>query len=229
MAINIIDRYEQKYFITNKQYDELISKIGNRLGKDKYFNERIYNVYFDNDNMDLVNRSMDKPIYKEKIRLRSYEVPNDDSIVFLEIKKKYKSNSNKRRIELRYSDALDYINGGIISNNSQIMNEIDYCFKKYDLKPKINITYDRFAYYFKEDKDVRLTFDSNVRYSFDKLLLGDIEDSNILFDSGYIMELKTLNGLPIWFMNVLDELSIYPVSYSKIGKIYTKIEGGVYV
>ena len=229
MAINIIDRYEQKYFITNKQYDELISKIGNRLGKDKYFNERIYNVYFDNDNMDLVNRSMDKPIYKEKIRLRSYEVPNDDSIVFLEIKKKYKSNSNKRRIELRYSDALDYINGGIISNNSQIMNEIDYCFKKHDLKPKINITYDRFAYYFKEDKDVRLTFDSNVRYSFDKLLLGDIEDSNILFDSGYIMELKTFNGLPIWFMNVLDELSIYPVSYSKIGKIYTKIEGGVYV
>ena len=226
MSIKIIDRYEQKYFITNEQYNSLIEKVGSNLEKDKYFKERIYNIYFDNDNMDLINRSMDKPMYKEKVRLRSYEVPNDDSIVFLEIKKKYKDNSNKRRIELTYKDALNYIYNGILPVNNQIMNEIDYCFKKYNLKPKTGINYDRIAYYFKEDKNVRLTFDNNVEYRFNN---KEINNSNILFKNGYIMEIKTFNGLPKWFIDVLNELNIYPVSYSKIGKIYSKLKGGIYV
>ena len=109
----VIDRCEQKYFISNEKYNKLINIISNKIERDKYFKERIYNIYFDSDNMDLINKSMDKPIYKEKIRLRSYEIPNDDSIVFLEIKKKYKSNSNKRRIEINYKDALNYIYNGI--------------------------------------------------------------------------------------------------------------------
>ena len=228
MAINIIDRCEQKYFITNEQYDYLIDKIGKRLEKDKYFKERIYNVYFDNENMDLINRSMDKPMYKEKVRLRSYLVPKDDSIVFLEIKKKYKSNSNKRRIEISYKDALNYIYKGIKPINSQIMNEIDYCFKKYNLKPIMNITYDRLAYYLKKDESVRLTFDNNVKYEKNDKLLNDISSDDMLFNEGYIMEIKTFNGLPRWLIDVLDELNIYPTSYSKIGKIYNKL-GGVYV
>lgn len=228
MAINIIDRCEQKYFITNEQYNYLIKKIGKKLEKDKYFKERIYNVYFDNDNMDLINRSMDKPMYKEKIRLRSYLVPKNDEIVFLEIKKKYKDTSNKRRIEISYNDALNYIYKGIIPINSQIMNEIDYCFKKYNLKPVINITYDRLAYYLKEDENVRLTFDNNVKYDMNDKLLNDIRSDDKLFNEGYIMEIKTFNGLPRWLIDALDELNIYPTSYSKIGKIYSKL-GGVYV
>ena len=219
----VIDRCEQKYFISNEKYDKLINIISNKIEKDKYFKERIYNIYFDNDNMDLINKSMDKPIYKEKIRLRSYEVPNDDSIVFLEIKKKYKSNSNKRRIEINYKDALNYIYNAILPINSQIMNEIDYCFKKYNLKPKISITYDRLAYYLKEDNNVRLTFDSNVKYDLNNIVLNDIKNNNILFESGYIMEIKTFNGLPRWLLDVFDKLNIYPTSYSKIGKIYTNL------
>ena len=219
----VIDRCEQKYFISNEKYNKLINIISNKIEKDKYFKERIYNIYFDNDNMDLINKSMDKPIYKEKIRLRSYEIPNDDSIVFLEIKKKYKSNSNKRRIEINYKDALNYIYNGILPINSQIMNEIDYCFKKYNLKPKISITYDRPAYYLKVDNNVRLTFDSNVKYDLNNIVLNDIKNNNILFKSGYIMEIKTFNGLPRWLIDVFDKLNIYPTSYSKIGKIYTNL------
>ena len=219
----VIDRCEQKYFISNEKYNKLINIISNKIEKDKYFKERIYNIYFDNDNMDLINKSMDKPIYKEKIRLRSYEIPNDDSIVFLEIKKKYKSNSNKRRIEINYKDALNYMYNGILPINSQIMNEIDYCFKKYNLKPKISITYDRPAYYLKVDNNVRLTFDSNVKYDLNNIVLNDIKNNNILFKSGYIMEIKTFNGLPRWLIDVFDKLNIYPTSYSKIGKIYTNL------
>ena len=103
------------------------------------------------------------------------------------------------------------------------MNEIDYCFKKYNLKPKISITYDRLAYYLKEDNNVRLTFDSNVKYDLNNIVLNDIKNNNILFKSGYIMEIKTFNGLPRWLIDVFDKLNIYPTSYSKIGKIYTNL------
>mgnify|MGYP003571390627 CR=1 FL=1 len=230
MAINVIDRNEQKYFITDSQYEKLIKKIGKKIEEDLYFKERIYNLYFDNVNNYLINKSMDKPIYKEKIRLRSYEVPNDNSIVFLEIKKKFKDISNKRRIELKFKDVLNYIENGVIPNTeSIIMNEIDYSFKRYNLKPNISITYDRFSYYLKEDSNFRITFDNNVRYSKNILKLDDLDSEEVLFKSGYIMEIKTLESVPIWFNKILDELNIYPTSYSKIGKIYTKIGGESYV
>lgn len=229
MALTIIDRFEQKYFITDSDYKKLMRKINDKLEKDKYFKETIYNVYFDNDSNELINRSMDKPMYKEKVRLRSYEIPKNDTVVFLEIKKKFDDYGNKRRIEITHKEALDYIEKRKIPKcNKQIMNEIDYCFNKYNLKPIVSINYDRLAYYFKEDPSYRITFDNNVRYSFNDVSLKDLSDSNLLFENGYIMEVKTLNGLPLWFNKILDELRIYPTSYSKIGKIYTSI-GGVYV
>lgn len=229
MAITVMNRCEQKYFITEDLYDELMKKIESKLEKDKYFKETIYNIYFDNENNELIYKSISKPIYKEKIRLRSYEVPKSNMVVFLEIKKKYKDITNKRRIALEYSDLINYLDNGIMPNtNKQILSEIDYCFKRYNLKPVINITYDRLAYKLKEDSNFRITFDNNIRYSLDELKLSKLDDKNILFNSGYIMEVKSLNGLPIWFNKILTELKIYPTSYSKINKIYAKI-GGVYV
>ena len=229
MAITIIDRCEQKYFIPNNKYKVLKKKINDKLEKDEYFKETIYNVYFDNIDNRLLNKSLDKPLYKEKIRLRSYEIPKKDSTVFLEIKKKFLESGNKRRVNISYNEALNYMNNNIIPNcNKQIMNEIDYCFKKYGLKPIVSINYDRLAYYLKEDNEFRITFDNNIRYDFEDVCLKDLSNKKLLFKDGYIMEIKTLKGIPIWFSKILDELKIYPTSYSKIGKIYQK-ESEVYV
>ena len=221
ILISIIDRCEQKYFISNEQYESLLNKIVDKLCKDEYFFETIYNLYFDNDGFELINKSLDKPEYKEKIRLRSYEIVNGNSVVFLEIKKKYNDHTNKRRIIIKYDDYLNYINDGIVPKcDRQIFKEIDYCFKKYLLKPKIKIRYDRTSYYLKDDKDFRITFDNNVRYSLDNLDFTkfDSEDS-LLFKDGYIMEFKTFNGIPLWLNKILSELKIYPTSFSKVGKI----------
>lgn len=220
--INIIDRCEQKYFLTNKQYEELMNKIEKKLEKDKYFSETIYNLYFDNDIFELINRSLDKPEYKEKIRLRSYEIVNNTSNVFLEIKKKYCSHTNKRRIIMKYCDYLNYINQNIVPDScKQIFNEIDYCFKKYVLKPKIKIRYDRKSYYLKEDDKFRITFDNNVRYSFKNLDFTVFnKEDKLLFKNGFIMEVKTFRGIPLWLNAIFSELKIYPTSYSKVGEIY---------
>ena len=225
MAANIIDRLEQKYYLSDNQYKELISMLDGKISKDLYFDEEICNVYFDNDNYELITTSIEKPKYKEKVRLRSYNKPNKDTIVFLEIKKKYNEFGNKRRIEIRYEDAINYIENGVIPKcNMQIMKEIDYTFKKYKLKPKISVTYDRRAYYLNEDENVRITFDKDLRYDKGNKYLDDLKDGERVMDSGYIMEIKTFSGLPLWFNKILGDLNIYPISFSKIGKIYIKIK-----
>ena len=225
MAITIIDRTEQKYYVSEDNYQKLMTLLNDKLTKDIYFKERICNIYFDNDNYELISTSLDKPTYKEKVRLRSYNKPKENTTVFLEIKKKYKGKGNKRRIELNYSEALNYIEKGIIPNNinKQIMNEIDYIFKKYNLKPKISLTYDRYSYYLNEDNSFRITFDYNIKYDNKELYLSNLENANSLLKEGYIMELKLQNGIPLWFSKILNELKIYPTSFSKVGKAYTKL------
>ena len=225
MAITIIDRMEQKYFISFDKYKELMDRIEDKLVKDKYFDERIYNIYFDNDEYEFIIKSLDKPLYKEKVRLRSYSEAKEGINVFLEIKKKFKGHGNKRRVVIDYNDAINYINNKVIPNtNKQIMSELDYTFKKNNLKPKISLTYDRLSYAFKEDESYRVTFDTNIRYSNKKLDLVNIDDEDSLFNDGYIMEVKTLKGYPNWFSKVLNELKIYPTSYSKVGEAYKKLK-----
>ena len=225
MAITIIDRMEQKYFVSFDDYVKLMEKIDDKLVKDKYFDERIYNIYFDNDQYEFMTKSLDKPLYKEKVRLRSYETADKNSNVFLEIKKKFQGHGNKRRVVINYKEAKDYIDNKIIPDtNKQIMSELDYTFKKNDLKPKISLTYDRLSYAFKEDESYRVTFDTNIRYSNKKLDLVDLDDQYCLFNDGYIMEVKTLKGYPSWFSKVLNELKLYPVSYSKVGEAYKELK-----
>lgn len=75
MNTNIFRRVEKKYFITEEQYKLLLEKANDYIETDTYDYSTICNIYFDTDNYLLVNRSIDKPIYKEKIRLRSYGIP----------------------------------------------------------------------------------------------------------------------------------------------------------
>ena len=52
-------------------------------------NYNIYNIYYDTDNSDVIRHSISKPYYKEKLRLRSYYIPNNSNDkVFLELKRK---------------------------------------------------------------------------------------------------------------------------------------------
>ena len=189
---SVISRYEVKYCISFDTYHKLMKCINEYLVRDKYYYETIYNIYFDNDYFELINKSIDKPIYKEKIRLRSYSNVNSNTKVFLEIKKKYNNDSNKRRVVISYRDYLKYINEDIIPKcDKQIISEIDYCFKKYSLKPKVKIVYDRYAYKLKSDNEFRITFDTNIRYNLDEFDFNSNNDT-IFMNDGYIMEIKTL-------------------------------------
>lgn len=220
MSINVFKRIEEKYLITEEEKQKLLEEINSYIEKDMYYETTVCSIYYDNDNNDLIINSLQKPIYKDKIRLRSYGIPTLEDDVFLEIKNKYKGIVGKRRVKMTLNDFYNYLDGKKSFDN-QIMKEIDYLFKYYVLKPNIFIAYDRTSYFGKKEKDIRITFDNNLRSRRDNLRLEYGDKGDKYLDSNlYIMEIKTLGGMPLWLVNSLSKLKIYPRSYSKYGTKY---------
>lgn len=223
MYENIFKRVEEKYLLSKEQYIELFNNINEYIEKDKYYETTICNIYFDNEDDELIYTSMDKPIYKHKVRLRSYGIPRIDDDVFLEIKFKFKNVVGKRRIKIKLKDFKNYLKIKKYSGNDQIMREIDYLFNLYQLRPSYFIAYDRKSYREKNNENFRITIDTNLRSRKENLSLELGDEGNLYFnEKKYIMEIKTLGGMPLWLVKSLSDLGIYPVSFSKFGSIYKK-------
>ncbi len=223
---DVFKRIEQKYILSKIEYDKMQKIIDKYFLKDIYYDNKIYNIYFDNDNKDIVINSLEKPRYKRKLRVRSYGIPKNDDTIYFEIKKKYNGMVYKRRVMLTLLEYNNYINKGILpGRDMQIMKEIDYIIKYYKLHPYMFLAYDRLSYYCKNNINFRITFDSNLRSRYDKLELNNSNLDELYFENNnYIMEVKCINSLPMWFVSYLSDNKIYPVSFSKIGNIYGKEE-----
>lgn len=224
MYEKVFQREEVKYLINEEKKNLLLEKIKDKIEQDKYYQTTICNIYFDNDNDDLIINSLEKPVFKEKIRLRSYKIPEMEDDVFLEIKNKYKGVVSKRRTKLKLKDYYKYLNNNEYKN-TQIMKEIDYYIKYYQLKPKIFIAYDRLSFKAKDNSHLRITIDANLRSRTTDLNLELGDAGKKLFKSNYyILEIKSLTALPIWLTSTLSELKIYPISFSKYGSIYKNLK-----
>lgn len=224
--MNIFRRVEQKYLITTEQYNALMEALGDKLVKDEYFYNDIYNLYLDAPDHRLIIQSIEKPMYKEKFRVRSYGLAeNEDSKVYLEIKKKFDGTSHKRRISMTLGEFYKYMEKGNRPKNANpiTLAELDYDFEKYNLQPSILINYERYSYYFRGNKDLRVTFDHNVKYRVKKPDLTNGDDMYRIIDKDmYIMEIKSLDSLPIKLSQLLAKLKIYPRGFSKPKNAYLK-------
>lgn len=227
---DIFNRTEKKYIITLKQFNSLKRKLEGYLEEDSFNKANglysIHNLYFDTDDNYLIKNSLSKPNYKEKLRLRSYGLPALSDYAYLEIKKKFNGKVNKRRTTIVLSEAYDYIYNDISPKstdimNSQIFTEIDYVKHFYNLKPKVVLSYDRQAFFSKEDPSLRLTFDTHIRARRENLRLEvDEGNTSILSDDFYLMEIKVGNSMPLWLCHMLSEEAIYTQSFSKYGTEY---------
>ena len=224
---NIFKRVEKKYLITGEQTERLLQSLDGRVVPDQYGLHTICNIYFDTEQNELIRRSIDKPVYKEKLRLRSYGIPADESMVFLELKKKWGKTVYKRRVELPLKSAKDYLDEGLYPDeyDCQILREIDYALHFYPLRPSIYIAYDRQAYTLADDEEVRFTVDRSIRSRLKELDLTLGDHGDVLFDEDIrVLELKAPYTLPQWFVSQLSELQIYPNSFSKYGSIYKTLK-----
>ncbi len=213
-------RFELKYLITTENYERILELMKDKMIADIHGKSTICNIYFDTPDYLLIRRSLDKPVYKEKLRLRSYGLPNDDTTVFLELKKKYYKIVYKRRECLKYKDALEFIKNH--EPFSQVTREIAYFMDLYQgIKPAIFISYDREAFYSIDDKNLRITFDTNImgrneNVSFDEGIYGH----TILKEGMILMEIKAIKALPLWLCDFLTEEHIFRKSFSKYGDLY---------
>ena len=215
-------RIEKKYRISKQEKEALLSLCNDSLVPDSHGKSTICSLYLDTPDHLIIRNSIDARVYKEKLRIRSYGTPKPDDKIFFEIKKKFEGVVYKRRVSMPLFQAYDYIENGIKLEESQIMSEIDYAMQFYNQpKPSMLIAYEREAYFSKENPDLRITFDSAVRYRENDLFLekGN-EGTRILDDDEFILEIKTGGAMPLWLSHVLDELTILPSSFSKYGTAY---------
>lgn len=225
MRINYtFKRYEKKYLLNEEQYRAILERLKGKAETDSYGLTTICNIYYDTDDFYLIRKSLEKPNYKEKFRVRSYGVPEGNDNIFLEIKKKYDGIVYKRRISLPYYEAMNYLEKGIPPDNkSQIFKEIDWFLHFYKAKPKVYIAYDRIAMQGIQDKELRITFDTNIRSRFEDLELTMGDSGRLLLPKGsYLMEIKAAGAMPLWLARTLSELMIMPVSFSKYGNVYKR-------
>ena len=219
----VFKRTEIKYLLSEEQYNALMPYLETMAQVDRYGLTRINNIYFDTPDYRLVRTSIEKPLYKEKLRLRTYGSTTDDTNSFIEIKKKYKGIVYKRRINGRYIDTYKYLTGkGDEVEHSQISNEIEEFVRYYGtLRPAMSICYDRVAMAGIEDKEFRVTFDSNIVWNDKCTDLRTVNDGRQLLKKGQrLMEIKVGNAMPMGLARKLSELNIFPVSLSKYGSGY---------
>ena len=233
MAIKSFKRYEKKFILNKEQYNNLMPLVLQYMNPDEHCksgkNYSIYNIYYDTKNNDVIRHSISHPYYKEKLRLRSYNIPNKPTDrVFLELKKKINGIVSKRRVVLTLEEAYKFLELGEkpTSNdyvNKQVINEIEYYLIKNSVHPTVYIGYTRKAFFGKDDSDFRLTFDSKILTRRDVLSLeAGCFGENILEKNQYLMEVKILGAMPIWFTNIISELEIYNTHFSKYGNEYMK-------
>ena len=222
----VFKRYELKYMLTLEQKTKILDAISPHMELDKYGRTTIRNIYFDTDSYRLIRRSIEKPAYKEKLRIRSYAQATADSTVFVELKKKYKKVVYKRRLPLCEADAMAWVcRENVCPFDTQISREIDYFIDFYEkLSPRVFLAYEREAYYDKGGGDFRVTFDDNILCrQTDVNLCSSAYGTPILPEGKILMELKCSGGIPLWIARVLSCEQIYKTSFSKYGTAYTTL------
>lgn len=223
---SVFKRYELKYLLTRKQKKAVLQAMAPYMELDEYGRKTIRNIYFDTENYRLIRKSLEKPAYKEKLRIRSYSKVSSEDMVFVELKKKYDSVVYKRRMALEENQAMDWVLGKkSCVKQSQISNEIDYVLQYYrTLAPAVFLTYEREAFFEPDGGDFRVTFDENILCRQEAISLkADVWGTPLLAPGLTLMELKCSGGLPLWMVEVLSREQIYKTSFSKYGTAYQNI------
>lgn len=233
MAIEVFNRYEKKFLMDSETYERIQNILAEYMELDEYNKTHpfytISNIYYDTMDNHLIRHSISKPKYKAKLRLRAYGVPELSDKVYLEIKKKFNGLVNKRRTKIILDEAYEFVETGrkpLLRKfmNRQVTEEIEYFLKIYNLDPKIYIAYDRKAYFGINNRDLRITFDTNIRTRREQLRLEYGDHGEKLLDSDiWLMEVKAEKSIPLWLSRMLSELKLYKTSFSKYGTVYKKM------
>ncbi|WP_410770339.1 polyphosphate polymerase domain-containing protein [Fontibacillus sp. BL9] len=232
MAIEVFNRYENKYLMDTKAFYNIYNDLMEYMEPDENNKDdkfyTISNLYYDSEHHSLIRTSLAKPKYREKLRIRSYGVPGSEDKVYLELKKKVFGLVNKRRTALKLNEAYEFVRTGQApayrkGMNRQVMQEIEYFLSRYELQPMVYLAYDRIALFCKGNRDLRITFDTNIRSRRHDLKLEAGDYGEPLLERGrWLMEVKAEKTIPVWLSRMLSQHQMYRTSFSKYGNEYKK-------
>lgn len=226
--INTFERREKKMLVDEAAFPVIEKRLSEHFLPDSHNvggkPYEICNIYFDNDSFDLIRHSVSKPKFKEKLRLRSYGTPSEDSEVFFEIKRKLGQVGTKRRAVLPLCEVSRFICEGKYPDktsfiNTQVLREISYMIDTFGLHPSVYIGYMRNAYFGKEDSSLRLTVDRDILTRRGDLFLEHGRYGKPLLPEGKLLiELKFSDSVPLWFADIMSEFGLVFHGYSKVGR-----------
>lgn len=213
-------RYELKYLLDGAQYESVRRAMEGYTIPDAYGKSRICNLYFDTPDFRIIRRSIEKPIYKEKFRLRSYGPLKENGKVFAELKKKYEHVVYKRRVTMLPKDLERFLADP--QPRTQIEREIAYFLQVYpNVAPACWLSYAREAFFGADDHDFRMTFDTDVLARWEDLSLSAaVWGVGVLPSERILLEVKVAGGLPFWLVDCFSKNGIRQTSFSKYGTAY---------
>lgn len=217
-------RYEQKYLLSGESFERFRREIDPYIVPDEYFKSTVCSVYYDTLDYMLIRNSIDAPLYKAKLRLRSYNVPKEDGMAFVELKEKFMGLVYKRRVAMSARQAEDYVAGRCPAPlEDQMTREIDWFLQTNAVEPKVFLSSEREAYDAKENSELRITFDRNIRWRDTELsLCAGIHGKDLTPPGQVLMEIKMPESSPLWLARLLSENGIFPTGFSKYGECYSK-------
>lgn len=245
-ASDTFERKEKKYLITSAQCAALKAGLAAHMRLDDYGATRIDSLYLDTPDRSLICRSLEKPVYKEKLRIRSYGAFSEADTVFVEIKKKFKGIVYKRRVRMSAQGARAYVDGmsyeeaqlnfpipgkdphdDLTPGKKQIAREIDAFFNRYEgLAPSMLISCLREAWcpIDADDEDCvdRITFDEGISY-IDLSEDASVRRRRVAGTDQVVMEIKCAGGYPLWLCELLSDHGVYPRSFSKYGNAFKRV------
>ena len=218
----VFKRKEVKYLLTEAQLAALRPALETHMEPDAFAHSSISNLYYDTPDFRMLRRSQEKPVYKEKLRLRSYGVPDEETQVFPEIKKKAEGIVYKRRVSMSYGDAIRYLSRRRPGEDGQIFQELNWMLISYgSLAPRIFLSYERDSWKGREEPSLRLTLDREILWRTEALdLRRGAWGEPLLEPDQVLMEVKISNAAPLWLAEALSENGIFPVSFSKCGRAF---------
>lgn len=222
--VTVMQRVEWKYILSAEQTEFFEKRLQGHMEPDAYGLTTISSLYYDTPDRKLIRASIEKPEFKEKIRLRAYGPVTDRSPVFLELKRKAYGVVYKRRVQATVPEVERFFAGEPeLDRTGQIDREITY-FRDYyrKLEPACMILYDRTAYY-EPDGDLRLTIDRDPRYRNEALSFDHAPVGVPLLNPGEtILEIKVQDTIPLWLVRIFSEGKIRRGSISKYGEAYRR-------
>ena len=237
--MDTFERKETKYLLTPMQYIQFRALAEGHMAPAEYHESDVMSVYYDTPDDLLVNRSIAGGKYKEKLRVRAYGrgETTPETPVFIEIKKKFKGVTYKRRVNCTQA-AADAFLGGMDYEQAidtwpladaqaqdaahgrialQIAGEIAWMRDHYDgLAPRMDVRTHRLSFVDADDPELRITFDADVSWR----KAGSSREHSLFANGERILEVKCAQAYPMWLVAVLNECGARPQSVSKYGRAY---------